>query len=110
MTKVMHWLRVFLGSVAEFFTLVARVVWVLFEQFRVARRFLFFWAIWIVTDSWLWFKDQESLSAQQQFVLVTIIGLLSIMIAFYQWSRMRDHEITWNSVFGNGEKNEQGKG
>ena len=69
---------------------VFNLISVIFEDHKFARRFMFFWAIWMVTDVYFWFKDLSVISDNQRFIILGVFGFLSLMIGFYQWSRGRD--------------------
>ena len=67
-----------------------KLIGVIFEDYKFARRFMFFWAICIATDAYLWAKGLDSISDNQRLVMLAIFTFMSLMIGFYQWSRGRD--------------------
>jgi hypothetical protein len=63
----------------------------LFEEYKIVRRILVLWAI--VTITWttvLIFTNLALITAPVAAAYGTNVGLLTTVIAFYQWSRERD--------------------
>ena len=60
----------------------------LFEKHKLVRRLLVFWSVtlitWVITRV---FDDLSQLTAPVAAALATVTGLLTAVIAFYQWSR-----------------------
>lgn len=64
---------------------------VLFEDYKFARRFALFWAIWLITYSVLrFFERTQVIDTPHATVIVAIIGILATVIGFYQWHRQGD--------------------
>ena len=62
----------------------------LFEEYKLARRALLIWALVMITISINRFWAQIASFPDPGKVVIVIIGLLSIVIGFYQWSRGND--------------------
>jgi len=64
----------------------------LFEKYKLVRRLIIAWACWIITTTIWRFFDDASTSSAAATVTVAVIGLLGIVIGFYQWSRDNDDD------------------
>lgn len=63
----------------------------LFEKYKLARRLLLVWAAGLITYSLVEFwKHLEHISDPAARVIIAVLGLLTVVIGFYQWSRERD--------------------
>lgn len=65
----------------------------LFEEHKLARRIMLFWAMWIITVMAYRRSDPKLMASGNGMTpeeFITIVGLLSIVIGFYQWSRSKD--------------------
>jgi ABC-type sugar transport system permease subunit len=63
----------------------------LFEEHKLIRRLLVLWAValitWVITTV---FSDLPLLTGAVAAALATVIGLLTVVVAFYQWSRQNE--------------------
>ena len=69
------------------------VVKKLFEEHKLARRSLLIWAMWLISVVVLRVTDFEALphvTGAVVTVVTAVIGLLTTVIAFYQWSRHQE--------------------
>lgn len=67
----------------------------LFEDHKLARRFSLFWAMWLITDMAYRRSDpvlMASGNGMQPTEFIAIVGVLTTVIGFYQWSRGKDDE------------------
>jgi hypothetical protein len=63
----------------------------LFEEYKAARRVLLIWACILITVSVDRFWDSLPMITEPVAkVLIVILGLLGVVLGFYQWSRERD--------------------
>lgn len=62
----------------------------LFEEYKAARRLLLIWAVVMITYTINLFWANISKFPQPSTVVVAILGLLTVVLGFYQWSRGRD--------------------
>jgi len=63
----------------------------LFEEHKLARRVILVWACWLITLTVFKFYDMaEKLNDPSSRVIIAVIGLLGVVIGFYQWSRSKD--------------------
>lgn len=69
---------------------VGTLIRALFEDYKFARRFALFWAIGLITYSVLRFFEMPKVDAPHATVIVSIIGILATVIAFYQAHRSKD--------------------
>ena len=62
-----------------------------FERHKGARRLLLFWAMALITyATHAMFSDITAITAPSATAYGLVTGLLSAVIAFYQWSRAKD--------------------
>lgn len=76
--------------------MVSKFVKSLFEEHKAARRVTLFWAIWLISVVVLRVTDPEvipTITAAAATVITAIIGILTTVIAFYQWHRNSDNKI-----------------
>jgi Na+/H+-translocating membrane pyrophosphatase len=72
---------------------IGKFLYRLFEEYKIVRRLIVVWAV--VTISWttfMMFADITFITAAATSAYVANVGLLATVIAFYQWSRVRDKE------------------
>lgn len=62
----------------------------LFEEHKLARRFALFWAMSLITYTVVSFVEYAPHIIGADKVFIAIIGILSVVIGFYQWSRAHD--------------------
>ena len=65
----------------------------LFEEHKLARRGALVWACWLISVVALRVTEPETLAgmtAASATVVTAIIGILTTVIGFYQWSRGQD--------------------
>lgn len=63
----------------------------LFEEHKLARRSVLYWALAVVTFTVvMFFRNIDKVGAAQATVITGIIGLVSTCIVFYQWSRDKE--------------------
>lgn len=61
------------------------------DRHKVVRRFIILWVIGIITWSvYISFTNPPDIPSGTATVLISIIGLLSVAISFYQWQRHKD--------------------
>ena len=62
-----------------------------FERHKGARRLLLFWAMALITyATHAMFSDITAITAPSATAYGLVTGLLSGVLAFYQWSRAKD--------------------
>jgi len=63
-----------------------------FEDHKLVRRILVLWAIWLITSIAfdLLIMNPEKVSEPVAKVAIACVGLLSIVLTFYQWSRGKE--------------------
>lgn len=81
--RLLHWCWGCVTDALEFIGL-------LFEQHKLARRVLLFWAMYYIGMSINRFWENLSVFTGRESIVLAIIGLLTIVLGFYQWSRERD--------------------
>lgn len=63
----------------------------LFEEYKLVRRLIVFWAMGLITwTTIVLFTDISLITTAAVSAFGLVIGLLATVIAFYQWSRERD--------------------
>ena len=65
----------------------------LFEEHKAVRRLTLLWAIWLITVVVLRVTQPEVLAnvtGPVATVVTAVIGILTTVIAFYQWTRHKD--------------------
>lgn len=63
----------------------------LFEKYKFARRLLLIWAAALITYSLVSFwQHVDTITDPVAKVIIAVLGLLTVVIGFYQWSRERD--------------------
>ena len=63
----------------------------LFNQHKLVRRLLVFWAIGLITAVVVVFMHKMgSIQTADATVIVSVVGLMSLVLGFYQWSRDKD--------------------
>lgn len=65
----------------------------LFNRHRLVRRLALLWACWLITVTVMRVTAIEALplvTAPVASVVAAVIGLLSVVIGLYQWSRHKD--------------------
>ena len=63
----------------------------LFEQHRFVRRTLVFWAMWMITFVTIqMFTDISLISNAAAAAYATLVGILGVVLGFYQWMREKD--------------------
>ena len=60
------------------------------NQHKLVRRLLLLWAMVMITITLERFWDNLASFANPTTVVLAVIGLLSIVLGFYQWSRDKD--------------------
>jgi drug/metabolite transporter (DMT)-like permease len=72
---------------------VSHWLYKLFEEYKIVRRTLVFWAIALVTwITFMVFTDITLITTAVAAAYATTVGVLGTVIGFYQWSRARDVE------------------
>lgn len=65
----------------------------LFNKHKLVRRGLVIWAVWLITVVVLRVVDKiTEVNSSVQFIVLGVIGILTTVIGFYQWSRGKDGE------------------
>ena len=73
--------------------MVGKFIKSLFEEHKAARRITLFWALWLTSVVVLRVTDPEvipTITAAAATVITAIIGILTTVVAFYQWHRSKD--------------------
>jgi len=65
-----------------------------FEDYKAARRLLLFWACWLITYTVVkFFENLEIIQSHHVTFTVSVIGILTTVIMFYQWHRGKDRNV-----------------
>lgn len=67
----------------------------LFNTHKLTRRLVLLWACWLITVVVLRVTNPEVLehvNGATATIVTGVIGILTTVIAFYQWSRQREEE------------------
>ena len=70
---------------------VSRALDALFERHKFVRRAMVLWAVWLITEMVL--NPPEyilSVSGPGRDVILGVVGLLTIALGFYKWSRRQE--------------------
>lgn len=62
----------------------------LFEKHKLVRRFLVFWAVWLITIVTLRITETNvilNIKSEGVTVFLGVVGILTTVIGFYQWHR-----------------------
>jgi len=63
----------------------------LFNKHKLVRRTMVFWAIYLVTFVLtIAMLNMDKITGPVATVIVSVVGLIATVLAFYQWSRTRD--------------------
>ena len=63
----------------------------LFEEYKVVRRVIIIWIVYLITRiTYIVFSDMEAVTGAVASAYASLVGLLAVVIGFYQWSRERD--------------------
>jgi len=63
----------------------------LFEKYKLVRRVMIVWACWLITVTiYKFYGMADKLNDPAARVIIAVIGLLAVVIGFYQWSRGKD--------------------
>lgn len=74
--------------------MVSKFIKSMFEEHKAARRVTLFWALWLISVVVLRVTDPEvipTITAAAATVVTAIIGILTTVVAFYQWHRSKDN-------------------
>jgi hypothetical protein len=67
----------------------------LFNEHKLARRLLLLWACWLITVVVLRATDLaviDKITGPAATIVTGVIGILTIVISLYQWSRQREED------------------